>query len=488
MNATRPRVHMFSPDQVEGVVRDAIRTLETVGVFVENAEALALLDGAGLTPRDNRVRIDERAIRTALATAPSRIVLYDRDGEEACDLSGDRVHFDPGSAALHILDPGTGRRRPPVLADLVHLAWIVQTRSNLAAQSTSLVPSDVGQTMQDWVRLFVALSHSSKPVVTGTFLKESFSAMRAMLEAIRGGARELADKPLAVFDCCPTPPLKWSDLTGQALLDCARAGIPAELISMPLAGATSPVTLREMVVQHCAESLSGVVIHQLARAGSPIVYGGCPAAFDMRHGTTPMGAIETMMVEVGYAQIGKHLGLPTHAYMGLSDSKGVDWQAGMETGTGVILAALAGINMVSGAGILDFVLCQSLEKLVLDDEACGAALRFVRGIDHDPATDAPALLGEVVAAGHFLAHRHTRLHHRTELRPAGRVIDRATYDDWESKGARSSLDAAREEVMRILAKGCPEPLDGARAMALEVIADEECGRAGVELPAALRVT
>ena len=150
---------------------------------------------------------------------------------------------------------------------------------------------------------------------------------------------------------------------------------------MPLTGATSPVTLAGAVTQHCAECLSGIVIHQLAKAGSPIIYGGSPACFDMRKGTTPMGAVETMMIDGAYAEIGKHLGVPTHAYMGLSDAKLVDYQAGMESAMGAILAAASGVNNVSGPGMLDFESCQSLEKLVLDHEIVGMALRLTAGIE-----------------------------------------------------------------------------------------------------------
>jgi trimethylamine--corrinoid protein Co-methyltransferase len=64
------------------------------------------------------------------------------------------------------------------------------------------------------------------------------------------------------------------------------------------------------------------------------VWGGSPAAFDMRTGTTPMGAIETMMIDCAYAEVGKTLGLPTHTYLGMSDSKVVDTQSGFESGTG----------------------------------------------------------------------------------------------------------------------------------------------------------
>jgi trimethylamine--corrinoid protein Co-methyltransferase len=295
---------------------------------------------------------------------------------------------------------------------------------------------------------------------------------------VRGGHDALRQSPLAVFDCCPSPPLKWSDLTCQALIDCARAGIPAELVSMPMTGATSPVTLREAVVQHCAENLSGIVIHQRAQAGAPIIYGGSPAAFDMRHGTTPMGAIETMMIDMAYSQVGKHLGLPTHAYMGLSDSKCPDYQAGLETGIGAVLAALAGINVVSGPGMLDFEICQCLEKILLDHDALGMALRLVRGIEKREG-DAVDLVRQVVQASQFLSHPHTRKHWREELTVPSSLIVRDTYLDWEGKGAAYAHQSAVGEVARRLSKSDVPPLDPAVARALDEIMSAEARRYGM---------
>ena len=479
MDAMRPRLQLFTAGQAEGIVDDALRTLETVGFFVENDEALALLREAGVRLEGRRAFAGEEAVRKAVGTAPSRVVVYDRDGNPALDLGGDAVHFDPGSAALYFLDPTTGRRRPET-RDLVHLAWVTEACRHIAGQSTGLVPADVPEAMGDRWRLYVALLNSRKPVITGTFRKDAFAVMKAMLAAVRGGEKALAERPLAIFDCCPTPPLKWSDLTCQALIDGARSGIPAELVSMPLAGATAPVTLREMVVQHCAESLSGVLIHQFARPGAPIIYGGSPSAFDMRHGTTPMGAIETMMVDVGYTQVGKHLGLPTHAYMGLADAKVVDYQAGLESGLGAVLAALGGVNMISGPGMLDFESCQSLEKLVLDNETCGMALRLVRGIGHGSAGEAVDLLRQLAELGSLLGHRHTREHFRAELFIPGPVIDRASYGDWAKAGSRSSSAAAAAEVQRILAKGNPAPVPDGLKRELDGLIRAEGKRLGGE--------
>jgi trimethylamine--corrinoid protein Co-methyltransferase len=306
--------------------------------------------------------------------------------------------------------------------------------------------------------------------------------MSAMLAAVRGGCSALREKPLAIFDCCVSPPLKWSDLTCQALVDCARASIPAEVIPMPLTGATSPVTLRETIVQHCAENLSGLVIHQLAGPGAPFVFGGAPAAFDMRRGTTPMGAIETMMLGAGYAQVGRHLGIPTHGYFCVSDAKTSDYQAGLESGAGALLGALAGVNMISGPGMLDYLLTQSLEKIVLDHEACGMALRAVRGVETGGG-DAVSLIAEVVRLGEFLSHDHTRKNWRRELSQAGKVIDRESYGDWESAGGKSAEQRAGEEVERILSKTTVPPLPADVDDELTAIMQAEAARFGMsELP------
>ena len=244
--------------------------------------------------------------------------------------------------------------------------------------------------------------------------------MLDVLVAVRGSKENLAEKPLAIFDACPSPALKWSNLTTQSLIDSARAGIPSELISMGMTGATSPVTISGTLVQHVAENLTGLVICQLAKKGAPVIFGGSPSSFDMRKGTTPMGAIETMMIDSAYAQIGKHLNLPTHAYMALSDAKINDSQAGLETGIGAILAALSGINVISGPGMLDFETCQSLEKLVLDNEICDMAYRLTRGIAQRDEPIATELFEGFSEKTQFLSMPHTRKWYRKEhYFPAG---------------------------------------------------------------------
>jgi trimethylamine--corrinoid protein Co-methyltransferase len=195
-----------------------------------------------------------------------------------------------------------------------------------------------------------------------------------------------------------------------------------------------------------------------------------------------MGAVESMMINAAHVQIGKHLGLPTHSYMGLSDAKIVDGQAGLETGMGALVAALAGANVISGPGMLNFESCQSLEKLVLDNEICGMALRMVRGIEARGDRLGGDLYGDIYYGAHFLSSKETLWWFREELYQAGSVIDRDTYYVWMSQGKKSAWDRACREVERILSSYTVERLPDDSLKALMNIMKDDARRIGIDLP------
>lgn len=473
-DAVRPGVRFLDDGFVTSILAAAQRILAEVGVYIEYPPATErLLAAGGQLGADGRVRIGSELVDRALATVPSEVRLFDRAGENPIVIGGEQVNFNPGSAAIRVYDYQERRLRPAVSADCIAFARLTDRLPAFALQSTSVVPDDVPLDRADRVRLRYALEYGRKPIVTGTFSPKSFDFMRRMLVAVRGSEAQLREQPLAIFDCCPSPPLKWSSLTCSVLMACAEHGIPAELVSMPLTGATAPVTLAGALAQHTAENLSGIVIHQLASPGAPIIYGGSPSAFDMRQGTTPMGAIETMMLDAAYVQVGKALGLPTHAYMGLSDAKLADYQAGLESGMGALLAALAGVNVVSGPGMLDFESCQSLEKLVLDHEACNMALRCVAGIHRRDLDSVVEVIQHGLAAEQFLNLDHTRAWYRAEFYRPSAVIDRQVGDAWMAAGAKSALERAHEEVARLLAEEPDSSLEPALLRELADLATAE---------------
>ena len=449
----RPRLELLEADLVQRILDEAFALLDEPGVKVETAAARALLAGGGATVDEERqvVRLPPALVQSALASVPRSFTLHRRDGSAAVTYGGDAVHFDPGSSGVHVLDPQTLQHRTARTPDLLRLVKVAEQLPQYDAQSTAVVCTEAPQAVADIYRLYLVLLHSEKPIVTGAFTAHGAQAMLAMLALASGGEEALRARPRAIFDVCPTPPLVWSEFGAQNLIDLARAGAPAEIVSMPLAGAAAPVTLLGAVVQHAAECLSGITIHQLAQPGAPIVWGGAPAIFDMRQGTTPMGAIETAMIDAAYAQVGKALGLPTHAYLGASDAKVVDVQAGLESGMTALVGALAGVNMISGAGMLDFLACQSAEKLVVDAEAIAMVRRLLQGMEERTAPLATAMFASIDFRPDFLKQKATRQLFRQEQHLPSAVIDRGSARSWQEAGSLDTFARARARVDELLA-------------------------------------
>jgi trimethylamine---corrinoid protein Co-methyltransferase len=450
MTAIQPRIELLTYDLIARILDEAFQLMQKPGLKVQSVEAIKLLCQAGATAEGEVVKIPEKIVRKALDTVPAEFHLYDRNGNPKVHYGGNSVHFDPGSSGVHILDPETLEHKTSYSADLVRVVKVAEMLPQYDAQSTAIVCNEVPKAIGDLYRLYIVLLFSQKPIVTGSFSLQTLGTMIDMLAIFAGSRQALADKPQAVFDVCPSPPLIWSDFGAGNLIELARANTPAELISMPLAGAAAPVTLLGSIVQHAAESLSGIAIHQLANPGAPIVWGGAPAIFDMRRGTTPMGAIETAMIDAAYAQVGKSLNLPTHAYLGASDAKVVDAQAGLESGMTALVGALAGINMISGAGMLDFLACQSPEKLVVDAEGIAMAQRLLAGIEVRTDTLATALFEGINFKGDFLKQKITRELFSKEQNLPSAVIDRESNRGWQAAGSMDTFARARIRTRELL--------------------------------------
>ncbi len=465
----QPQLRLLTDEQVQLLHEKALYILERTGVMFRSGEALRILKEHGAEVDFDRsiVRFEPQMVMDALDHAPSCIQLYDREGQPAAVLGGQTSHFNPGSAAIEFVESDGITVRQALARDQVMISRLTDALDNIALQSTSVVPSDAPEAIGDSYRLYLSLKTSPKAVITGAFSIHGIEHMRDILAAVSGGIDALRRKPKAVFDVCPSPALKWTTISCRNIIDCARDGLPIESVSMPMPGATTPVTLAGSVLVHTAETLSGLVLSQVVNPGTPFVYGGAPVHFDMRTGVTPLGAVEATMIGAAYAQMGKYYGLPTHTYACLGDSRMIDAQAGLETAMSGILAQLAGINVISGPGMLDCVRCMSLEKLVIDNEICGMALRLHRGINCAPDALAAELIADLGPGGDYLSTQHTLEWFRREQYIPSPVIDRSDRSSWEAGGSRDILSRARDRVKDILEGHEPVALDAQREDALD---------------------
>ena len=483
----QPKLSLLTDELIERILDEAFQLMLKPGIKVQNEEARRLLAEAGAEVNEETlvVRIPEQIVKQALSTVPRDFYLYDYDGHPRIHYGGDAVHFDPGSSGVTILDPETLEHKDAQTADLIRIIKVAEQIPQYDAQSTAVVCTEIKKDIQDLYRLYLVLLYSKKPVVTGAFSNKTVHAMIDMLAILAGGREALREKPRAIFDVCPSPPLIWSTFGAGNLITLARAAVPAEIVSMPLAGAAAPVTLVGAVTQHAAECLAGITIHQLARAGSPIVWGGAPSIFDMRKGGTPMGSVETAMIDSSYAQVGKSLGLPTHTYLSATDSKVVDAQAGLESGMGALIGALSGINMISGAGMLDSLLCQSPEKLVIDAEGIAMAQRMLEGMKIHTDTLATGFYeGVNFKGGDFLKQKITLKLFQKEQHMPGTVIDRDSMRGWKESGSMDAFARARVRVQQLLASYTKPELDPDRVTELHAYVAELARQAGPDsLPA-----
>ena len=478
----QPKIELLPSEILNQVLDEAFQLMMNPGIKVQSAEARSLLSdgGARVISGSDIVKIPKDVIEKALESVPHSFYLYDRLGNPSVTFGGDIVQFDPGSSGVHIFDPDTFEHKPSFTNDLVRVVKIAEMLPQYDAQSTAIVCNEIPKEIGDLYRLYIVLLYSNKPIVTGCFSISTLPVMIEMLGLFAGGRQALVTKPQAVFDVCPTPPLIWSEFGSQNLIELARAGIPAEMVSMPLAGGAGPVTLLGSVVQHAAESLSGLAIHQLAKPGSPIVWGGAAAIFDMRKGSTPFGAIETAMLAASYAQVGKFLGLPTHAYLGASDSKLIDAQAGLESGMTMLIGALAGINMISGAGMLDFLACQSPEKLVLDAEAIGMVKRLLDGMKVHTMTLATSMFEGINFKSDFLKQKITRELFAKEQYLPSPVIDRSSVRGWQAEGGMDAFGRAKARTQQLLNDYRQPEMAPAQINELRTMVETQARKAGMD--------
>lgn len=452
MEIQRPHVTMLSESVIKRIIDESMDVLEKVGITVEDPETADILGemGAEIDGGRKHVKIKRAITEGAIASAPKQLTLFDLAGKERFSFGDGQIHFNPGSAALFLYDAQTAVMKQPAVTDVARFTKLSHTLENIEATSTALIPADVPKNVSDSIRLYLSCLYSDKPVVTGTFSEAGFDLMRDLLLS-RTGKESLRDTPCVVFDVCPTSPLRWSHIGCHDLRLCAQNAMPAQLISMPLPGALAPMSLIAAVVQHTVETLSGIVIHQTWTPGSPIIYGGSPALFDMRHSTSPMGAVETMMIDIAYAEVGRSLGLPTQAYLGMSDSKTLDAQAGMESAMTIMMAAAGSVDFVSGPGMLNFESCQCLEKLVLDNDICGLARRFKQGMVPRGETLGIDAIKQGLDEGNFLTTEDTLCLYKEEAYYPSDIIDRKAFKDEGPVPAQRLVEEAGRQIEKRLA-------------------------------------
>ena len=270
----------FLDDQErDAIAGAALELLARVGVQVTEEEARSLLRGAGAQVEGDRVRLPAALVEDAIQSAPSEITLYGRDGELAMRLGGRSACFGAHSDAPDVLDPFSGGRRPCEEADTGRHARLIDALPHIRFTTASGLVSDRPAEIGDRASLAQCLMNSTKPVLAMPLTCEGLAHCHEMAALGAGGKGALRARPLLIVYAEPVSPLVHPDESLVKLLYCAEQGIPVVYSGFAAMGGTAPQSPAAIVTQLCAETLSGLVVHQLKQRGAPFIFAGWPRSW-----------------------------------------------------------------------------------------------------------------------------------------------------------------------------------------------------------------
>jgi trimethylamine--corrinoid protein Co-methyltransferase len=316
-----------------------------------------------------------------------------------------------------VLDPDTGERRPSTTEDVILNAKLVNELENVHVFTINVFTNEFKDTDEiDANRFFHSLDNTTKHVMGGIYSMAGCRKVVEMAEMIAGGAEALRREPFVSFITLIISPFKIDKNYGEITCYLAKKGLPVVVPTEPMCGTTAPVTLAGSVLTHVAETLGGIALVQCINEGAPGICGSVGSISDLRTMGNLGGSVERAMINAAVSQMAQHFEIPLYSTAGTSDAKDVNIQAAYESAMSNLLVAMSGANYIhDAAGLTEFDLTVSYEKLVMDDEILGMCQRVLRGIEVNENTLATDLIIEKGPGNNYMAEEHTVRHMRDEF-------------------------------------------------------------------------
>jgi trimethylamine--corrinoid protein Co-methyltransferase len=304
---------IFTDDELEEIHLATLEVLQNTGLFIEGEEALDILDGGGAVVDRNKkvVKFPPYLVEDAIRSAPSKLLLAGRNPKNDFVMESNRVGFTNFGEGVFVIDPYNGKLRETTKADVADSAKIVDYLSELDVYERAVGASDVPMESVQLHNAEAWLANTSKHGFMGSgngFLTKKLIKMAA---AIVGGEDRLREQPIISFVTCPISPLQLISDCCEIIIESAKSGLAVNVLSMAMAGGSSPVTLAGTLVNHNAEVLGGIVLNQLTCKGSPVIYGSSTTAMDLRLAAAAVGSPECALINAAVAQLSLYYLLPS---------------------------------------------------------------------------------------------------------------------------------------------------------------------------------
>jgi trimethylamine---corrinoid protein Co-methyltransferase len=465
------RLDVLSAADVERIHDASLTLLGQQGIRSESDLILGIFRRAGVQVDEGTrvIRVSRELLETALRSAPRSFVLYGREPGLDMRLEPGRVYFGlGGSPEPFFWDYELRGPRTPARADMVACTRLGQALPHIDFVMALCSAGDVPPGAQYYYEYDLLLRNTQKPLIYSAPGRQHVARLLEMVAAASGGEEALRKRPSVAIFTQPVSPLQIGSYS-EGMVEAAAMGVPILSSPGPMMGATSPATLAGTLAQVNAEALFGVVLAQLIKPGTPVIYAPHTGVMDMATAQCTYGSPEQSLARAAVAQLGRTYGLPTFGLGGGVEAKLPDAEAAAQAMMGMLLNGLSGLTLTQTLGTLASGLYGSAEMLVICDEIAHMVKRVLGGITVDDDTLALDAIAEVGHGGHFLDKEHTLRFFRQELFfPA--LFRRQTVEQWQKSGGRSILEVAHQRVLDILAHAGPVELpagaDGALTQAL----------------------
>ena len=462
-------VELVSRDELESIHRAALTVLQEIGIDILHDEAKAILReaGADVDPGSNRVRFDPALVESQIGLAPKSFTLHARNPERNVIIGDEYLAFCSVASTPNAFDRDGGRR-PGNHRDYKNFLRLGQTFDSIHVWGGYPVePVDLHASIRHLDALFDMLTLSDKPIHAYSLGRERIRDGIEMARLARGIDVETLEREPSLFTIInSSSPLRLDTPMLEGVIQMARHNQIVVLTPFTLAGAMAPVTLAGALAQQHAEALAGLAVAQLARPGSPFVYGGFTSNVDMKSGAPAFGTPEYMKTAIVGGQLARRLGLPYRS-SNANAANSLDAQAAYESVFSLWGAIMGGVNfLMHGAGWMEGGLQASFEKMALDADLLAMVADFLRPLRVDPEELGLDAMREVGPGGHFFGAAHTQSRYRNAFF-APMISDWRNYETWREAGAPTAYDTAERIYKERLRNYSPPPIEADRREALE---------------------
>ena len=447
----RARVEWLSGPERSSIIEEAIGVLAKTGLRLGVCRTLGELEATGVQvdQRTGVVRLSPDLVETTVARLPRRVLLAGATPADDCLLDG-AIHFVPSGSPTVTLDFETGAYRSSTLEDVRRSTVVADAMPAVDILWSLVSATDLPEDKRDFSGLLTMLAWSNKHLQDEVTQPRQVEPMLALLETLCGGLDAYRARPRLSFCCCTTSPLGIDGALLDATIGVARHGAPILIYPMPIAGATSPVTVAGTVVMNVAEFLGIATVIEPAAPGAPLIMGAGTSLLDMKATTFSFGALETALMCVACVEVAHHLGVPVLAPGLASDAKYGGIQAGYEKALKGLAVASAGADLITGGiGLIAGAGIMSLPQIVIDAEIADMIGRLLAETEISPQTMMVEAITRLGFKGEYLKEKETarRVRGGEQFLPA--IATRLSLEAWQA-GGKDELRVAGDRVREIL--------------------------------------